>query len=77
MAAVSFESSRFGTVEVDPDAVIEFPRGLIGLGGSRFALLGNLEEQAIVWLHATDDPDLDGAKAGALEGDGGHVEPRR
>lgn len=58
MAAVSFESSRFGTVEVDPDAVIEFPRGLIGLGGSRFALLGKPEEEAIVWMHAVDDPDL-------------------
>jgi flagellar assembly factor FliW len=58
VAAVSFESSRFGTVEVDPDAVIEFPRGLIGLGGSRFALLGRPEEEAIVWLHAVDDPDL-------------------
>ena len=58
MAAVSFESSRFGTVEVDPDAVIEFPRGLIGLGGSRFALLGKPEDEAIVWLHAVDDPDL-------------------
>ena len=58
MAAVSFESSRFGTVEVDPDAVIEFPRGLIGLGGSRFALLGKPEDEAIVWLHAVDDPNL-------------------
>jgi flagellar assembly factor FliW len=58
VAAVSFESSRFGTVEVDPDAVIEFPRGLIGLGGSRYALLGRPEEDGIVWLHAVDDPDL-------------------
>ena len=58
MAAVTFESSRFGTVEVDPSAVIEFPRGLIGLGGSRYALLGKPEEDAIVWLHAVDDPDL-------------------
>ena len=58
MAAVSFESSRFGTVEVDSDAVIEFPRGLIGLGGSQFALLGKPEEEAIVWLHSVDDPDL-------------------
>ena len=58
MAAVSFESSRFGTVEVDRDAVIDFPRGLIGLGGSRFALLGEPEEDGIVWLHAVDDPDL-------------------
>ncbi len=58
MAAVSFESTRFGTVEVDPDAVIEFPRGLIGLGGNRYALLGHPEQDAIVWLHAVDDPDL-------------------
>ena len=58
MAAVTFESSRFGTVEVDPDAVIDFPRGLIGLGGSRYALLGRPEEDGIVWLHAVDDPNL-------------------
>jgi flagellar assembly factor FliW len=58
VAAVSFESSRFGTVEVEPDAVIEFPRGLIGLGGTRFALLGNPDEDGIVWLHALDDADL-------------------
>ena len=58
MAAVSFTSTRFGDVEVDPDAVIEFPRGLIGLGGARYALLGKPEEDAIVWLHSVDDPDL-------------------
>jgi len=58
MAAVSFTSTRFGDVEVDPDAVIEFPRGLICLGGARYALLGKPEEDAIVWLHSVDDPDL-------------------
>ncbi len=57
MAALSFESTRFGTVEVDPSAVVEFPEGLIGLGGSRFALVGE-DDEAIVWLHAVDDPDL-------------------
>jgi flagellar assembly factor FliW len=57
MPPLTFESSRFGTVEVDPGAVIEFPDGLIGLGGTRFALLGE-EGEAIVWLHAIDDPDL-------------------
>ena len=57
MAAFTFTSSRFGTVEVDPDAVITFPRGLIGLGGSRFAVVGG-EGDAIVWLHSVDDPDL-------------------
>lgn len=58
MAAVSFESSRFGTVEVDSDAVIDFPRGLIGLGGARYALVGASDEDAIVWLHSVEDPDL-------------------
>ena len=58
MAAVSFESSRFGTVEVDADAVIEFPRGLIGLGGAKYALVGASDDDAIVWLHSVDDKDL-------------------
>src|SRR5690606_24387207 len=55
--AVSFSSSRFGTVEVDESVVIEFPRGLIGLGGARFALLGG-DDDAIGWLHSVDDPEL-------------------
>ena len=57
MAAVTFESSRFGSVEVDEGAVIEFPHGLIGLGGARYALVGEPDD-AIVWLHSVDDPDL-------------------
>ena len=57
MPAVSFTSSRFGTVEVDEDAVVAFPQGLIGLGGDRFALVGG-EDEAILWLHSVDDPDL-------------------
>ena len=62
MAAVTFSSSRFGTVEVEPDAVLRFPRGLIGLGGERFALIGE-QQDAIAWLHAVDDPDLAGPVA--------------
>jgi flagellar assembly factor FliW len=58
VTAVSFQSSRFGDVEVDPGAVIVFPHGLIGLGGTRWALLGTPEEDGIVWLHAVDQPDL-------------------
>ena len=57
MAAVTFDSSRFGTIEVDEGAVIEFPNGLIGLGGARYALVGEPED-AIVWLHSVEDPDL-------------------
>ena len=57
MGALTFPSSRFGTVEVDDGEVVRFPRGLIGLGGETFALLGP-EEDTIRWLHAVDDPDL-------------------
>ena len=37
--AITIESSRFGTVEIAPESVVEFPEGLIGLGGHRYALL--------------------------------------
>jgi flagellar assembly factor FliW len=56
--AVSFASSRFGTVEVEPDAVVAFPHGLIGLGGARFALVAAGEDDTILWLHSVEDPDL-------------------
>jgi flagellar assembly factor FliW len=52
------ESSRFGRLEIADDAVVDFPNGLIGLGGRRFALLARGEEAAFIWLHATDDPAL-------------------
>lgn len=36
--SLTIESSRFGRVEIDPETVVAFPDGLIGLGGSRYAL---------------------------------------
>jgi flagellar assembly factor FliW len=55
---VTLQSSRFGALEIPSEAVIEFPSGLIGLGGSRYALLARSENSAFVWLHSLDDPDL-------------------
>lgn len=52
------DSPRFGPVEVDPDTVIEFPEGLIGLGGSRYALLTNEPGSPLMWLHCVDDPSI-------------------
>ena len=49
---------RFGELEVPAEAVIEFPNGLIGLGGTRYALLARSEDSAFVWLHSIDDPAL-------------------
>jgi flagellar assembly factor FliW len=56
--AVTFESIRFGTVEIEPDDVIEFPFGLIGLGGLRYALIDRNPGTGFLWLHAIDDPAL-------------------
>ena len=56
--AVTLQSSRFGELQIPAEAVIDFPAGLIGLGGRRFALLARSEESAFVWLHSMDDPDF-------------------
>jgi flagellar assembly factor FliW len=56
--AVTLHSSRFGVLEIPDEAVIEFPSGLIGLGGTKYALLARNEDSAFVWLHSLDDPDL-------------------
>jgi flagellar assembly factor FliW len=56
--SVTFESIRFGTVEVEPQAVIEFPFGLIGLGGLRYALVDRNPGSGFLWLHAVDNPAL-------------------
>ena len=42
---VTFQSIRFGAVEVPQDSVIEFPLGLIGLGGLRYVLLDRNPER--------------------------------
>ena len=56
--SVTFESIRFGTVEIDEQDVIEFPFGLIGLGGLRYTLLDRNPGTGFLWLHAVDDPAL-------------------
>jgi flagellar assembly factor FliW len=56
--AVTLNSTRFGEVEIPEEAVIEFPHGLIGLGGSRYTILARSDDAAFVWLHSLDDPAL-------------------
>ncbi len=55
---VTLDSTRFGTLDVADDAVLEFPRGLIGLGGRRFALVAPRPDDVIFWLHSLEDPAL-------------------
>jgi flagellar assembly factor FliW len=56
--AVTLSSTRFGEVQIPEESVIEFPHGLIGLGGRHYALLARSDDAAFVWLHSLDDPAL-------------------
>jgi flagellar assembly factor FliW len=58
MPSVTIDSSRFGTIEIPAEDVINFPNGLIGLGGSRYAIVPAGAEGAFSWLHSIDDPSL-------------------
>ncbi|HEX6021289.1 MAG TPA: flagellar assembly protein FliW [Solirubrobacter sp.] len=58
MSTVTIDSSRFGPIEIASEDVIEFPNGLIGLGGSRYAIVSADTEGAFSWLHSIDDPSL-------------------
>ena len=51
-------STRFGELEVPEEALIDFPEGMIGVGGRRFALLEREESGAFKWLQETSKPDL-------------------
>jgi flagellar assembly factor FliW len=55
---LTIESSRFGTIEIAPESVVEFPDGLIGLGGSRYALVSTDADSPFLWLHSLEDPSL-------------------
>jgi flagellar assembly factor FliW len=55
---VTIESTRFGAIEVPDDAMLEFPNGLIGLGGTRYTLIAREESAPFLWLHSLDDPSL-------------------
>ena len=58
MDAVTLRSTRFGELEIPAEAVLEFPNGLIGLGGSRYTLLARSDDAMFVWLHSVDDPGI-------------------
>jgi flagellar assembly factor FliW len=56
--SLKLDSSRFGPLEVDASAGIEFPAGLIGLGGQRYALIATDADAPFAWLHSVDDPHV-------------------
>ncbi len=51
-------STRFGVLDVPEEALVDFPAGLIGVGGRHFALLTRQESGAFKWLQEVDRGDL-------------------
>jgi flagellar assembly factor FliW len=56
--SVTIESARFGALQFEDEAVIEFPQGLIGLPGTRYALIDRNPNSGFLWLHSLEDPAL-------------------
>ena len=54
----TLKSTRFGDVELSDDAVVDFPNGLIGLSGHRYALIPHGDDGTFVWLHSMEDAEL-------------------
>ena len=54
----TLKSTRFGDVELSDDALVEFPNGLIGLRGTRYAVIPHGGDGTFLWLHSMEDPDL-------------------
>ena len=57
-APTVLESLRFGALTVEPEDILDFPRGLIGLGGRHYTLLDRNPGTGFLWLHSLDDPAI-------------------
>lgn len=51
--------TRFGEVEYDPENLLNFPAGLIGLPNLRhFIVMPNKKEGPLFWIQSVDDADI-------------------
>jgi len=56
---VSFMTSRFGPVDIDPERIISFVRSMPGFERlRRFILIDHDKDGLFKWLQAVDDPDV-------------------
>jgi flagellar assembly factor FliW len=52
-------TSRFGSLEVNSDRLLSFPRGILGFPDNhRYALIQTGENSGFYWLQAEDRPEL-------------------
>jgi flagellar assembly factor FliW len=55
---MQIQSTRFGTIEIRDDAVLDFPDGLPGLRGQRWAFVAKSDDSPFYWLHSVEDADV-------------------
>jgi flagellar assembly factor FliW len=55
----TFDSTRFGTIDVPEETVLRFGAGMIGFPElERYAILKQREDSVFLWLHSLDEPGL-------------------
>ena len=55
---ITLTSTRFGELEIDEDDVIRFPVGIPGFEDKHQWILVGDEDNAIMWMHSTEDGGL-------------------
>ena len=55
---VTVYSRRFGDLVLRPEDLIDFPQGLVGLGGCRYVVVRTDADSPVCWLQSAEDPDL-------------------
>ena len=51
--------TRFGTIEYDPEKLLHFPAGLIGLPTLHyFIVIPNKKDGPLFWIQSVDEPDM-------------------
>jgi flagellar assembly factor FliW len=55
---ISFETTRFGRLEVSKDKIINFSNGLMGFSEYKRYILMDYKDTSLKWLQAVDAPHL-------------------
>ena len=55
---ISFETTRFGRLEVSKDKIINFPTGLMGFSDHKRYILMDYKDTSLKWLQAVDAPHV-------------------
>ncbi len=55
---IKFETSRFGTLEVEDGRIINFPNGLLGFPDIKRYILIDYKDTSLKWLQAVDSPNI-------------------